>query len=213
MVNSLKAFQDAIEQGVAAAEDGTSAEFVPVWADRSADYFWSRAAISLILGLFAFPLLDDIFFWKALVVSKIVTALLALSFGIFFFFIFGVFPKLLYFLLPRRYLLEHVSSAAGKAFLDEEVFTTRDRTGILIFASEFEKAVYVLADKGLDDVDAEYWPKLGSAMALHMGKGQDEVFHKVLEELGPLLKQKHPLDKARDLNELHDKLRIRRFKG
>jgi putative membrane protein len=44
---------------------------------------------------------------------------------------------------------EQVQGAAAAAFHDEEVWTTRARTGILIYASLLERAVVVLPDRGI----------------------------------------------------------------
>ena len=39
---------------------------------------------------------------------------------------------------------------AERCFLDEEVFATRDRTGILIFVAVFERQVVVMGDAGIN---------------------------------------------------------------
>ena len=44
---------------------------------------------------------------------------------------------------------ERVGRRAAELFLQEEVFATRDRTGILLFVSLFEHRVVVLADAGI----------------------------------------------------------------
>ena len=60
-------------------------------------------------------------------------------------------PDLRRALVPAEALAEPGSSQrATQAFVEEEVFRTRDRTGILIFLSLFEHRVVVLADRGLD---------------------------------------------------------------
>ena len=51
---------------------------------------------------------------------------------------------------------ERVAARAERAFLEHEVFATRDRTGILVFLSIFERRVVVQSTAGIDHaVDGE----------------------------------------------------------
>lgn len=52
-------------------------------------------------------------------------------------------------LVPAPIAERRVEQRAAAAFLDEEVFLTRDRTGVLLFVSLFEHRVMVLADSGI----------------------------------------------------------------
>ena len=48
-----------------------------------------------------------------------------------------------------------------KAFVEEELFNTRDRTGILLFISKFEHRIEVLGDVGINEkVSAEDWVEI-----------------------------------------------------
>jgi putative membrane protein len=53
-------------------------------------------------------------------------------------------------LVPAPVAERRVAQRAAAAFLDEEVFLTRERTGILLFVSLFEHRVVVLADAGIN---------------------------------------------------------------
>lgn len=52
-------------------------------------------------------------------------------------------------LVPEPVARRRVARRAAAAFLDEEMFLTRDRTGVLLFVSLLEHRVVVLADTGI----------------------------------------------------------------
>jgi putative membrane protein len=70
-------------------------------------------------------------------------------------------------------MAERVRQRAAEAFLAEEIFRTRDRTGILIFVSLFERRVVVRADRGLDGVvTPREWEEVVAGIAAGMRRGQ-----------------------------------------
>jgi putative membrane protein len=76
-------------------------------------------------------------------------------------------------LVPPGVLAERVRQRASEAFLSEEVFRTRDRTGILVFLSLFEHRVVVRADIGLDGVvAADEWKEIVDGIATGMREGR-----------------------------------------
>lgn len=89
-----------------------------------------------------------------------------------------------YFLPPRwtrlrRWLASPVTlrrrarARAAEAFLEAEVFSTGDRTGILIFLALFEREVVVLADSGINaKVNAAVWDEVSGAIAAGMHSGR-----------------------------------------
>ena len=52
-------------------------------------------------------------------------------------------------LIPEDRVDRAVEMRARVAFLEEEVFATRDRTGILVFLALFERRAVILADSGI----------------------------------------------------------------
>jgi putative membrane protein len=82
-------------------------------------------------------------------------------------------PGLRRLLVPPGVLAERVRQRASEAFLAEEVFRTRDRTGILIFLSLFERHVVVRADRGLDGVvTMNEWEEIVDGIATGMREGR-----------------------------------------
>ena len=70
----------------------------------------------------------------------------------------GAVPPLLRALTPPEERTRAVAQRATQAFVDEAVFDTRGRTGILLFVSLNEHRIEVLADRGIDaQVDEAAW--------------------------------------------------------
>jgi putative membrane protein len=65
---------------------------------------------------------------------------------------------------------------AAEAFLEAEVFDTRDRTGILLFLALFEREVVVLADSGIDaKVQPGVWDEVARSIAAAMHEGRQSA--------------------------------------
>jgi putative membrane protein len=110
-------------------------------------------------------------------------------------------------LVGGKELRANVETAARAAFYDLGISRTRDRTGILVFVSTFERHVAVLPDVGVDVAALE--PGFGSArtqmQAAVRGASPEELFDR-LETLGPLLAASLPRADD-DENELPDEVR------
>jgi putative membrane protein len=64
-------------------------------------------------------------------------------------------------LISRSYQDLMTRQCAENAFLEEEVFNTRQRTGIMIFVSFFEHEVIVMADQGISKVvEQKQWDQI-----------------------------------------------------
>jgi putative membrane protein len=107
-------------------------------------------------------------------------------------------------------IAERVHQRATRAFLEEEVFRTRDRTGILIFVSMFEHRVVVLADRGLDGrVTASEWEDVTGAIAAGIRRGQPgAAFAEGIRRCAELLARVPA--RPDDRNELPGQLRLGR---
>ena len=103
-----------------------------------------------------------------------------------------------------------VERRARQAFLEEEVFKTRERTGILIFVALFERRVLVLGDEGINRVvDQNEWncvvAKLVAAIAAGRLAG---ALVEAIQECGRLLEVHGVEIRADDEDELKDGVRL-----
>lgn len=165
----------AIEAAVRDVESRSAGEIVPYAVERSDRYtraVWTAATLGGLAGALAAATLrwagdfwgGHVALWIALppAAGAAIGWLLALA-----------LPGLRRLLVPPGVLAERVHQRASEAFLAEEVFRTRDRTGILIFLSLFERRVVVRADRGLDGVvTAGEWAEIVDSIATGMREGR-----------------------------------------
>ncbi|MEZ7198479.1 TPM domain-containing protein [Pseudodesulfovibrio karagichevae] len=152
-----QAEQDALVQCVTKAEATTSGEIVPVIATMSYDYPRAGLIGSLILGALAAVALT------LALGREDMWVFLALFLALFFCFsrLFDAFPALKRPFLSKREMREEVAEAAFTAFHAHGLHDTRDKTGIILYVSVFERSVQVLADKGINDqVNPQAWEEV-----------------------------------------------------
>lgn len=142
-----------VAAAIAEVEKNTDAELVTVLARQADDYryiplLWA-AVLSLIVPLVLVftplwlrPLDLLLAQWTALVV-------LALVFR---------WPPLMMRLVPRRVRQWRAANLARRAFLEQNLHHTRGATGVLIFVSEAERYVEIIADRGISrHVPDDHW--------------------------------------------------------
>jgi putative membrane protein len=107
--------------------------------------------------------------------------------------------------------MEHATrQRAENAFLKEEVFNTRHRTGIMIFVSFFEHEVIVMADRGISKVvEQKVWDKIVRDLTDSIRKRKiTEGIEAAIKQCGEILLEKGFKKTSDDVNELRDDLRI-----
>jgi putative membrane protein len=132
-----------VEAAIGAAEARTSGEIVFMIVERSDAYVGPRAlcaaALAFAAGLIALATpLRPALSLPAVQASAFALAYAASSRG-----------ALLRPLLRREWRRAHVERAAGLAFLEHGIASTRARTGVLIYVSLLERQVAVLPDRGI----------------------------------------------------------------
>lgn len=203
---------ERIKKAVRDAESKISGEIVPVFVEKSG--FYSIATYrAALLGAAAVFLLIIIF-------DRYVPSLAVYDpMYIFTFVMIGGFIGALkaHFINPVKRLMlnqAHMDQAtrqrAETAFLEEEVFNTRQRTGILIFISFFEHEVLVMADKGISKVvDQKEWDTLVRIIIEHTKKGKiTDGIVSAIGRCGDILLEKGFVITPDDINELGDELRL-----
>lgn len=204
---------DAIQAAVREAEARTSGEIVPYVVERSDPYqnaIWKGAALGALLGpmvALAIYRWTDVWGWPL----ELWIALPA-PLG-------GAVGYLLALLQPvRRWMAgEHILDLrarrrAAVAFLEQEVFRTRNRTGILLFVSLFERRVVLLADSGIHQkVEEGAWEAITHRLAQGIRSGRPgPALIEAIRACGELL-ERHGVElQADDTDELSDELRRER---
>jgi len=120
-------------------------------------------------------------------------------------------PSLRRWLVPSDVVELRVRRRALAAFVEEEVFATRDRTGILLFVALFEHRVVVLGDEGINRVvDRGEWTSIVDALVAAIRAGRLSAgMVEAVEACGELL-VRHRLDiRHDDTDELSNEPRVR----
>ncbi len=105
--------------------------------------------------------------------------------------------------ISQREIEEEVQEAATISFFREGLYQTRDRTGILIFISVFERQVWILGDQGINSkVSKDQWNKIIRMITDGIKqKNQAAAICRAVREAGQLLKTHFPV-RSDDQNEL-----------
>ncbi|MFB6249780.1 MAG: TPM domain-containing protein [Salinibacter sp.] len=202
-----------IAEAVETVEARSAAEIVPYVVVQSDDYpaaRWRGGALGalLVLGLGALlrglplplvgPYLTDALLLAVALGAGLVGAVAA-----------GTAPPIIRAFTPPAELDRTVARRATQAFVDEAVFDTRDRTGILLFVSLVEHRIEVRADEGIDRaVDETAWTDVTDR--IRRGIEADRVTQGLLagiERCGTFLEEAAPPARPDDKDELPDRLR------
>ena len=113
-------------------------------------------------------------------------------------------------LIPAASLERRVRVRAESAFLGEEIFDTRDRTGILIFVALFEHRALILADTGIhEQVEESEWQRLVASLVggIRAGRTVDALID-LIGRCGDLLEERGVARRPDDDNELANEPRL-----
>ena len=202
-----------VERAVEAAEQHTSGEIVPYVVGRSDDYpqaAWKAACVgALIAGLAAAVIRVWGGFWGP--ASAWWLALPPLAGAAFGLIAVALLPPLRRALITGADLEEAVERRAALAFLEQEVFDTAERTGILLFLSLFERRLVVLGDSGINRaVVKEDWEGIVAEVVAGIRAGRPgAALASAIARCGELLERHRVVRRADDRDELPDYLRIK----
>ncbi len=207
-----------IKSAVKEAEEKISGEVVPVILERSGWYSVANYKAAVIAAAFAFVCMvildryiitdashslyyDPMFIFVVVAAAGIIGAILP-----------NFIDPLKRFLVTQEHLDYITRVRAENAFLEEEIFNTRQRTGIMIFISFFEHEVIVMADKGISKVvEKKEWDNIVDGLISHIKNGKVvDGLEVAIRRCGEILLEKGFAKTDDDVNELGDDLRINR---
>ncbi|MDX1740415.1 MAG: TPM domain-containing protein [Rhodothermales bacterium] len=207
--------RESIRRAVETAETRTSGEIVPFVIDRCDDYevaVWRGAVLAAAFGLVAALLFLRIYegWGFAWLHTPWGPATVALVFGLVGAGVVTLIPGMRRALAGPSRLAENVHNRAMRAFVEEEVFKTRDRTGILLFISLFERRIEVLGDEGINRAVSDGdWVDVVQTVRAGIRSGQiTDGIVEAISKCGVLLKD-HGLEiQPDDTDELSNRLRF-----
>ncbi|MGB3610205.1 MAG: TPM domain-containing protein [Cellvibrio sp.] len=193
--------QQSVAELIAEIERHTDAELVAVVARQSDDYryipvLWA-AALALLVPL---PVLFAPF-W-------LTTADVLLVQWLTFLFLAALFriPALRIRLIPRSVRYRRAANMACRQFLENNLHHTSGETGVLLFVSEAERYVEIIADRGISQlVPQSQWQGLIDEFisAVKAGRTHEGLIN-CIKGCGTILQQQVPA--TRDKNELPNHL-------
>jgi putative membrane protein len=205
---------DAIQTAVREAEARTSGEIVPFVVDRSDEYLtapWKGAALGALLGPIAALALHR---WSTLWgISLAVWIALPAPLGAAIGYLLADFlAPVKRWLVGEAVLDDRARRRAAVAFLDQEVFNTRERTGVLLFLSLFERRVVLLADSGIHQkVEEGAWETITTRLAAGIRQGRSgPALVEAIRACGELLERHQVERRTDDRDELANELRRER---
>jgi putative membrane protein len=215
-MNLRKKFKEAdllrIKNAVKEAESKISGEIVPVIVERSGIYALAnyRAALTASGLAFLSIVVFDRYMPAFAVYDPLLIFLIVLATGFLGAILTNGVDFIKRAMLTQQNMDRSTRLKAESSFLQEEVFNTRQRTGIMIFISFFEHEVIIMADKGISKVvDQKVWDKIVTELIGSIKKNQIvEGLEQAIKSCGDILLQKEFLITPDDVNELKDDLRI-----
>lgn len=204
--------KERIKEAVADLESESSGELVIYFAKKSHEYkgaswklagFFGIVAIVTIIALSYLWLLPAYF--TPIFIALTILVMMGIGFGLG-----ALSPKIRLSLIPENAVNHAVITKARDIFLQEEVFDTRERTGILIYISELEHEVVVLGDSGINSKIGDHeWTEVVDSVLKGIKSGKPaEGLVNAAHLCKELLLDNGFLVREDDKNELSDDIRI-----
>ncbi len=196
-----------VTEAVRDAESRTIGQIVPVVVDRSAHYPEGALRAALIAVLLA----SSVLLWSPSLGATQIPFILALvalaAVGLTL-----LWPALQRLLVGSGALETAVQHRAMRAFLEHGVHHTQGETGVLVFASLFERRVVILGDRAIHEKMGERgWQQAVAALVAGLQRGApQDGFVAAIQLVGAKLSETFPRSSVPTQNELPDDLRVDR---
>lgn len=205
--------REAIRQATAQAEGRTSGEIVPYIVGRADPHAEIAPRAALLGALVSAATAGLVYhlggFWGSGPLAWVVVG--GLIGGLAAYFAIHWLPSCSRALVHDDVLERRVQLRAESAFLHEEVFNTRDRTGILVFLALFEHRAVILADTGIHEaVPADAWETLVDDLVHGIQEDRSvEALVGAITACGDLLEHHRVERRPDDVDELPNELRFK----
>lgn len=198
-----QAQQKEISSAIAEVEKDTDAELVTVLAKRADNYYYIPTLWAAVIALLVPILVMFTPLWlsgdELLLMQWTVFIVLAVVFHI---------PFIMMKLVPKKVRYWRASNLARRQFLENNLHHTKNSMGVLIFVSEAEHYVEIIADQGISQhVSNDEWQEIVNAFIEKVKAGQTrEGFLNCINSCSALLKKFAPASEEK--NELPNHLII-----
>lgn len=192
--------KEKISAAIESSEKQTSGEFVAVIASASDDYFYIPTLWAAMLAL-AVPSVFVVFDLNIsnMILTQVLTFIvIAAAFR---------WQPLKMKLIPAEIKQRRAKRHAHEQFFLQNLHHTEKRNGVMLFVSEAEHYVEIIADKGINDVVEEgAWDHVVADFVAHVKKGEvTEGYLSAVNKIESILKEHFPIGDE-DKNELPNHL-------
>jgi len=186
---------EKVSTAIQAVEHKTDAELVTVLAARADNYSYIPTLWAAMLALLSPSVVSFLPFWVEM------GDLMVIQLGVFI----GLatllrWPPILARIIPRQVKTWRASNLARRQFLENNLHHTEAEVGVLIFVSEIEHYVEIIADRGVSQyiADAE-WAEIIATLTKQVAAGKTlEGFLGCVEASGKLLETHLPATSSKD---------------
>ena len=208
-----------ISNAVKNAEKNTSGEIATAIIKESSTYAYFELAFAVIVGgvyflgliLFSKPIES----WLESLFWSYSSNYLLIFTGFSLFGVIGItylitnIPVIDRLIIPKKIQKSRVQQRAMRHFIESGTCYTKDRTGILIFISEMERRVILIADKGISDIiSQDRWNNIVSTVTSGIKSGNISTsIIAAVTECGQILSKEFPIA-ADDTDELSNDIQI-----
>jgi len=201
-----------VREAIDRAESSNAGEIVPYLVGRVDDHDEARWRGATLCALMAALVAGVVHSYSGLWLSySLVWITLPTIIGAGLGYMLAGLPAIGRALLTGDDIDRRVKWRAEAAFLEEEIFRTRDRTGILIFLAIYEHRALILADEGINRaVPDGLWQSLVDDLVRGIREGRSvDALCDTIERCGKVLQEYNVEKRADDKDELINGLRIR----
>ena len=186
---------EKVSTAIQAVEQKTDAELVTVLAARADNYSYIPTLWAAMLALLSPSVVSFLPFWVEM------GDLMLIQLGVFILLATLLrWPPILARIIPRQVKTWRASNLARRQFLENNLHHTEAEVGVLIFVSEIEHYVEIIADSGVSQyiADAE-WAEIIATMTKQVAAGKTlEGFLGCVEASGKLLETHLPASSTKD---------------
>ena len=190
-----------VVEAIRAAESKTAGEIFCVITRASSGYRLVPVAWAALIALLVPLPLIYLTSWSAglMYMTQLIVFLAAMA-------ILSL-PVVRYRVVPRRAMHSRAHAEARRQFLAHGLHLTKERTGVLIFASVAERYAEIVADAGINDkVMSKVWEDAVASMVSAIGDGRTgDGFVAAVDRCGAVLAEHFPPGTI-NRNELPNKL-------
>ncbi len=204
--------REKIKEAVAGLERESSGELVFYYAKKSDGYSEAAWKLPAIIGFVAVLIAAILaYLWQLPPMFTPFVLTMGIALLMLTVYIMAVLvPVIRVGFTPEAIVQHRVLTKARDMFLQEEVFATQERIGILIFMSELERKVVVLGDSGINKkIEDHDWNRVVELIVQGIKDKQPaQGIIQAVEACKQILLENNFVIKPGDTNELSDAIRI-----